>query len=412
MKTKHKLGPKSEFTITYFLHKAKTRKDGLAPVLIRSAQNNDGKHIKYNTGLRLHPLKWNKKRNEPKNKPGTLLELEVKLQAAYQDLLNQGYVPTLQDLIKHKDDKRKPTSGTVVSWCDDYLQSAKYSAGMKKAVATLKTNLEGWNKSITFERLKGPQIERFFDHLAENDVANNSRYKRYRAFVNVARHANVTNSDLLNYKISGSTVNALKVRLNWQEVKAVMDTPTESKIEAVSKDVFLLACFSGLRISDILTLHRGELHDYHYERIQIKSKKPVLVTLHRYNMDLFKKYIETGVPYSRQKLSKALKDVLKRVPGMDKEVVHIQHVGHHVKENTFAKYEQVAFHSGRRFYARLLSDLGLGEEITRDELGHSFKNVTELYSGSQEHVYRVTRVRKALESLEETLKALALMKVA
>lgn len=116
--------------------------------------------------------------------------------------------------------------------------------------------------------------------------------------------------------------------------------------------------------------------------------------------------------YSRQKLSDALKEVLKRVPGMDKQVVHIQHVGHHVKENVFAKYEQISFHSGRRFYARLLSDLGLGEEITRDELGHSFKNVTELYSGSQEHVHRVARVRKAMESLEERLEQLALMKVA
>jgi integrase len=361
---------KAEFNVVYFLWMERKDKKGLIPVYVRSRQNS-ARPLLYNTGVKILPSRWNKKKNEPKNKPAALLELEGKLKATYLDLFNQGEVPTLQDLIKHKEDKRKPTSGTVVSWCDDYLQSPKYSAGMKKAVATLKTNIEGWSKSITFERLKGPQIERFFDHLAENKVANNSQYKRYRALVNVARHANVTNPDLLNYKISGSTVNALKVRLNWQEVKAIMNAETETKLEGIAKDVFMLACFSGLRISDILTLNRGELHDYHYERIQIKSKKPVLVTIHKYNEILFKRYINTGVPYSRQKLSDALKDVLKRVPGMDKEVVHIQHVGHHVKENTFAKYEQIAFHSGRRFYARLLSDLGLGEEITRDEMGHS-----------------------------------------
>lgn len=281
MKTRTTLGPKSEFKVTYFLHKEKTGKDGLAPVLIRSAQNNNGRHIKYNTGVRMHPRQWNQKRNEPKNKPGTLLELEAKLKSTYQDLFNQGYTPTLQDLVQHKDDKRRPTGGTVVSWCDDYLQSTKYSAGMKKAVATLKTNMLEWNKSITFERLKGPQIERFFDHLTDNGVANNSQYKRYRALVNVARHANVTNPELLNYKIPGSTVNALKVRLNWQEVKAIMNAETETKVEEIAKDVFMLACFSGLRISDILTLNRGELHDYHYERIQTKSKKPVLVTIHK-----------------------------------------------------------------------------------------------------------------------------------
>jgi hypothetical protein len=54
----------------------------------------------------------------------------------------------------------------------------------------------------------------------------------------------------------------------------------------------------------------------------------------------------------------------------------------------------------------------LGEEITRDEMGHSFKNVTELYAGSQDHIYRVTRVRKAMTGLEKTMQKLALMKVA
>ena len=89
-----------------------------------------------------------------------------------------------------------------------------------------------------------------------------------------------------------------------------MQTETNTGLEAVSKDVFLLACFSGLRISDLLTLNRGELHDYHYQRIQTKTKREVLVTVHKHNLDLFKKFIDNGVPYSRQKLSDSLKYVL------------------------------------------------------------------------------------------------------
>ena len=90
----------------------------------------------------------------------------------------------------------------------------------------------------------------------------------------------------------------------------------------------------------------------------------------------------------------------------------MQAVGYAFINVTKPKYEEIAFHSGRRFYARLLNDIGCGGEIVRDELGHSFKSVTELYAGSQEHNYRVARVRKAIESIEETYEELALMKVA
>jgi integrase len=172
----------------------------------------------------------------------------------------------------------------------------------------------------------------------------------------------------------------------------------------------LLACFSGLRIDDILTLNQGELHKFYYERTQNKTKLPVLVTIHRHNERLFKKYID-GVGYTRQTLSAALKPLLKR-SGLTKKVTRVQAVGFAFNDVVRAKYEEIAFHSGRRFYARLLNDLGCGGEIARDELGHSFKSITDLYAGSQEHNYRVARVRKAIESIKEIYEELALMKVA
>lgn len=406
---------KAEFQVTYYLRETRKGKDGLLPVYIRSNQNSKTR-IHHNTGVKLLKSQWNfgtkqRPKNEPKNKPAGLLELEGNLKATYRDLIAQGYEPNLNDLLQHLHDVRKPTDKGIIAWCDDYLK-ANYSEGKKKAVRTLKSNIEGWNKGMTFDKLTRPRLKHFFEHLTEKNVANNSQYKRLRALVNVCGHANIDLPHLTNYEMPYSTQNALKVRLNWPEVKAVMNTEPENKLEAIAKDVFLLACFSGLRISDILSIKQGELHDYHYERIQIKTGQPVLVTLHKYNTDLFKKFIETGIPYTRQTLSESLKDVLER-SGMTKEVVKRQRVGDNFKETVTKKFKEISFHSGRRFYSRLLNDLGLGGEIARDELGHSFKNVTELYAGNQEHAYRVARVRKAMESLEETLEQLAgLMKVA
>lgn len=401
---------KAQFQVTYFLWEARKDKDGKAPVYIRSKQNSE-KQISYNTGLKIDPRhEWNRKKKEPKNKPKELQDLEGKLQATYKDLIKQGHEPTLNDLLKNLNTAKKPTDTTVIAWCDDYLLSS-YSEGQKKAVKTIKTNIEDYNKSLTFDKLTKPRIKAFFEFLTKQGVANNSQYKRLRALINVANHADIDAPALMSYEMPYSTANALKTRLTWAEVKAVMKTDPKNDLEQVAKDVFLIACFSGLRISDILSLQRGEVNDFHYERLQTKTKQPVLVTLHKYNEHLFHKYKE-GIPYTRQTLSGTLKPLLER-SGLTKDVLVIRAIGNLHKEEMRPKYEEISFHSGRRFYARLLNDLGLGGEIARDELGHSFKSITDLYAGSPEHTFRVNRVRKAMEGMEKTMKELnGLMKVA
>jgi Site-specific recombinase XerD len=411
---------KAEFQVSYFLWSARKDKDGLAPVYLSSKQNST-KLIRYNTGVKLLQVNWNKARREPRNKPVALLDLEARLKDTYRDLVRQGHAPTLEDLLQHLDDRRRPASFSVVAWCDDYMKGP-YSYGMRKAVQTLKTNITNFQQGLTFDRLTKAMLRAFTEYLTAQGVANNSQRKRLTSLMNVANHANVSVPDLFAYKLPYATPNAFKVRLTWQEVKAVIDTPALSEFEQRAKGVFLLACFSGLRVSDILTLRKGELHTYHYSRIQTKSKKPVLVTVHKHNLALFRQYMTSDVPHTRQRLSDALKGILQRAgtltiagpvrqhwailragryaPSLLKSVTKYQQVGNVYKELTVPKYKEISFHAGRRFYARLLNDLGLDEEIVRDELGHSYKNVTELYAGSQAHVHRIARVRKALEGLE------------
>jgi len=407
---------KSEFKITYFFWKARKDKAGQIPVYIRSKQNSDKQHSYY-TGEKvlMNDLKkvtiGKQKTYRLKNKSEKLLALEGKIQATYTDLLDQGYEPTLEVILKHLDDKRKPKTRKILDWCVDYLESDKFSPGQKKAVRTLKENIENWKPVITFDKLSNVMLENFTDWLTKRKVANNSQYKRIRALVNVARHAKVDLPHLKGYKLEYDTGNAEKVRLEWSEVKNIMDTEPLSKIEAVAKDILLLACFSGLRISDLLTLKKGKLKDFYYDRpMQTKTKKHVYVTLHDYNTDLFKKYM-VGVPYSRQKLSNALKPLLER-SGLTELVTVTKRVGHNYIEQIKPKFKEIAFHSGRRFYSRLLNDLGLGGEIARDELGHSYRNITEHYAGSPNHRLRINRVREKMKNMEKSMEEIGLMMVA
>lgn len=210
---------KSEFKISYFLWKSREDKNGLIPVYIRSMQNSTKQHS-INTGVKLLKDQWNfgtKKRpkNEPKNKPAKLIELEAKLKETYRDLSSQGHEPDLSQLMTHLNDVKKPRNQSIVSWCTDYDQAKihnkkkeiyepKYSEGKRKAVRTLKTNIQGFSAGLTFDKLTTPQIDKFLDYLTGQDVANNSQYKRLRAFVNVAKHAGIDCLALTNYKMPGS----------------------------------------------------------------------------------------------------------------------------------------------------------------------------------------------------------------
>lgn len=399
--------PKADFKVSYSYRKGGKGKPGL--VYIKSAQNDD-KQTAWSTGVKLLREQWDAKKGRPKGEHARLVEIASKFQETYRALLEGGEVPTLPMLVKQLNDKRKPLGKAIVDWADDYLAGA-YSEGQKKAVKTLKSNVEEYNKGLTFDKLTKPRIKDFFDWLTKQGVANNSQYKRLRALVNLANHANIDANELRAYEMPYSTTNAMTPRLTWAEVKKVMKTPAKSEIEQVAKDVFLLACFGGLRIEDILQPIEPKIHASYYSAIMRKTKREVYVTLTKYNEPLFRKYIGK-VNYSRQRLSDALKNVLERA-GLTQDVIIIRNVGHRQEVVKVPKFKAIAFHAGRRFYSRLLNDLGLGGEIARDELGHSFKSMTELYAGSQEHALRITRVRSAMETMEKKMSELsALMKVA
>lgn len=401
---------KADFTVTYFLWTARKGKDGLAPVYLSSKQNSK-KLIRYNTGVRIHPSAWSKARKEPKSKPAALLELEGRLKKAYRELREQGMAPSLSDLLKYSGTTR-PTGQVISEWCDDY-QKGSYSGAMKHDVRSLKSCLDQFRPGLTFQQLNRQTLRAMFEDFTARGMANNSQAKRLSSLRNVADHAEADCPDLAKFELPYRSGDAFQVRLTWQEVQAIEKVEPVSKVETAAKLVFMLACFSGLRISDLLTIRKGTLHATYYERLQTKTKRPVYVTVHARNEKLFRQLYSHPVTYVRQGLSEALKDLMQRAecPSLMAPATKLQHVGHEHREVTKPKYAWLSFHSARRFYARLLADLGLDDEIKRDELGHTYGNITALYAGSPTHALRIARVCKAMDGMEERLKELEALKV-
>lgn len=403
---------KSSFKITYYLRTKAKDKENRMPLYIRSQQNSKKLHV-FNTGVKLLKSQWYG--GKPKNEDAKLMELTRKIQDTYRYLLEKGYRPDLKMIIENLNVKKPSNSEKIVDKCQEYIDNEKQgSEGIKKAVKTLKTNLEDFDINITFDSIKRTKIEAFLGYLRDKGVANNSQYKRIRALINVARYANKDLPELYNFKMRDSglkTKNANRPRLNWQEVRSIMKTDPMTKMEETAKDLFILSCFSGLRISDLLTLQDGKLTENYFEKEQIKTNESVFITVHKWNSDLFKKYIKIPVKCSEQRLRDSLKSIFKRA-GIDELCTYTKFVGKKAMKVKAEKYKTISFHAGRRFYARILEDVGCGGEIKRDELGHDFKSLADRYSGSPDHIYRIKRVQKAMNDLEKTQEHIAVMQVA
>jgi len=408
---------KNYFKISYLLRESAKDNHGNCPLYIRSQQNSD-KRLQYNTGIRLHTSQWHSKKNVPKNKPAKLMELERDLSNAYNELFDQGKTPNLNDIIKYIQGEVstgivKKDNTNILEAAEIFLKKEKASYGQRRGVKTMIHRLSLYNKNLRFAECTEEVLTAFVDDMNTRGIKNNSAYKTIRAINVVAKDAGQSRAgDLLMYKMPYKTKNATVPRLTKEEVKAILALKTETTVEQVALEVFELACYCGLRISDLLTLQEGELHDGYYEKLQEKTGVPVYVTIHERNTALLSKYYENGIPYTRQVLSRALKEVLKR-SDLKKKTTRVAFVGSKSDKKTNSEWEGVAYHICRRFYASLLSQLSLSTQIISDELGHITRTVTQHYIGSQEHRLRIKLVRGAISTMDKTLQDFdALMKVA
>jgi integrase len=404
------------FEVHYIIRKdLKSKKDGTVPVFARSRVNSS-KLILKATGVKVKPGDWSDPKQRSKSDADVntrLNDLEKRLKASFEELKNDGFVPTLEMCWNYQPSE-KHKAKTIIDWAELYLKKSKASVGQRRGVKTMIHRLDLYNPKLRFTQCTGTVLTAFVDHMNSRGVQNNSAYKSLRALHVVAKFADQDNAaDLLRFKMPYKTKNGTVTRINWSEVKIILATKTETPLEKLALDVFEIACFTGLRISDILSLPDGDLSSgWYYEKIQEKTGEPVFITTHDRNRALLSNYYEKGINYSRQKLGDALKDVLERSE-LNKKVTRIIHVGSSLKKEIDEKWNKITFHSGRRFYASLLSELGLSTQIIADELGHTTRTVTEHYVGSAEHRLRIKLVRDAVSGMEKRLEELeSLMKVA
>lgn len=331
----------------------------------------EGNRIKLSTGEKIHSENWNdNKQNVRKTFIGSVeinANLERKkelINKLYREAKISGINPTI-DYLRQAYNKADEIEAEFdfFQFIEDFIEKQRPQKAKRTIisyVATQKMLLEfqKWRKAkITFESIDMNFYDEFVNYLievkryAKNTVG--SFIKELKVFMNEATERGI-NKNLIfrSRKFKTLEEDVETIYLNEDEIRILygMDLSQNNKLDKV-RDLFVFACYTGLRISDLRQLNKSNLKENY---IQIKTKKTgemVYIPYHDIVREIIAKYDGEIPPIiSEQKYNNYLKE-LGELAGFDEPINTSRTKAGKVATETNPKYNLITSHTARRSFA-------------------------------------------------------------
>lgn len=417
-----------DIKVNFYLDKSKANQAGKCPIMVRSRHNSD-KLIRKATGELCLPSEWSEKKKLPSDahQKNVLTALENSIVSQYKALVERNPGANLQDVwsaIKGEGGSYNvPKSTKVVDWVDHYLENSPHALSYTRGVKLLSVHLKG-KHNLTFDQLTQARVDSLCKTMSDAKKSSNTILKTLKFLKQVAKMARdegvkVATLDFKapkNYHRKART----EIRLTFQDIKKIQALELDDENLKKAKDLFLLQCFSGLRHVDIVKLTPSHINKNFIAVRQQKTGNEVFVTLNKYSNPIINRYLAKAESHTsllfndfkQQYYNRAIKDIAEAA-GLHEKVKQIIYYGQAEEAGEFSKYKLVKSHTGRRSFARLLSHLGLDEQVIALEMGHSAVSITQHYIGSPDHLKRIKQVQSAWNKAEQVFsERKAIMKVA
>ncbi len=381
-------------------------------ILIILVYRYNGNRILYSTGEKVISKYWDKNKQRAKSVKGyyqEYRELNERLKY-YEELVTEIYVENdfgdisldkFKKLIANGNRKRKPKvkgKPTLFQFIEQFIEERK---------ARGSSNKKRWDKFPgVYEHLrnyaKEKRIKLDYDSIdwkfkadfetwlyqpPRNHSINNASkvLQVVKQFMHEAlRREYHTNT---KFQQTGFAIKRVKVknkiRLNPNEVKTIMQYDFSEKpfLDKV-RDMFIAACFSGLRISDWGNINRSHLIDHNgrlfIQLMMAKTKNVVYIPVMDELLVILKKYDYELPTMASQVFNRSIKEVLKlAIP--DSTFLRVYSEGGTVKDEIAPKWKFVSSHAGRRTFASNRYMEGWALRTIKNILGHASEAQTEEY---------------------------------
>lgn len=209
-------------------------------------------------------------------------------------------------------------------------------------------------------------LKTFLNWAYDNDFLSDLKWKRVIA--NVTR----------DFKLK---TDSNRIVLSNDEIALFENFKTESaKLQRIN-DLFLIHIYTGLRVSDLMSLKPEyiSLEDDTIVLYQEKTDTKVIIPLHSKLKKILIKYPELRLPsYSDQKYNEYLKILGKEV-GLNSRIVITKFYGKTKVEETYEKWQLLTSHVARNTCITYLIKKGLIPEYVMQISGHKSRSAFQTY---------------------------------
>lgn len=180
------------------------------------------------------------------------------------------------------------------------------------------------------------------------------------------------------------------VYLSDSEIDLLWNLRKLNPIEQRCLDVFIIGCYTGLRISDLSNLDKSQI-DNKTKLLKViteKTKEIVHLPLHWRILEIMKKYNgEFPKAFSDQYMNTTIKDICKKIKVLQTKMEFIKTVGGVVERYKCEKWEKISNHTARRSFATNLYLSGFDTISIMKLTGHqSEKSFMKYICVTQEQV--------------------------
>ena len=269
----------------------------------------------------------------------------------------------------------------------DFMRREGDSKGWSKSTREKHNSM--WNHITKMERMKGNGfclpfdffrergLTEYFHFLGESEGLKNSTVKKQleflRRFIRWAfKHKYHTIDDFKHFSPVIRIAQNEPICLTEKELHRLQHfrVPIEKPSLFRVKDIFLFACYTGLRYSDILNLRYANVTDGHIAVTPRKTDNCIRIPLNNSCREILKKYMrpdckgdETIFPCpALQKMNSHLK-TLCRLAGITTEITIVSYHGENRIQETVSKCDKMSTHAGRRTFISLAIANGVPPQV-------------------------------------------------
>jgi integrase len=366
----------------------------------------NGERLVYPTAFNVLPKNWNTAKGEVRNtidEPNRLQinaylnELQATAHNAYTLAVTSNtplieFKPNIKNYLDKYTGKVVEVKATFWNYVTDYVEKTKARQHNKTGKILSYRTVQEFNTTIKilkeFEKLNKQTLD--FDNINLNTIIDFRDFcttvKKY-AVNNIAKHIDnfrqflrnahsdkisIDTDTIDNKKFTTAREIAQNVYLNENELKQIelLNLDTNNKLDK-ARDLFLIGCYTGLRISDYNNIKPHNIKGNFIEIYQSKTSAKVVIPIHPTVKNILAKYNGITPPkISDQRLNDYIKEVC-QLASIDDPTEKQQTKGGERLTMVCPKWQFVTSHTARRTFASNAVKQGVPIQTIMKITGHA-----------------------------------------